>query len=188
MVVSAPMNEEELRNLMYTAQLEKNAGPFSIRYPRGNGVLVDWKRPLKEIKIGKGRKLKDGNDVAILSIGHPGNFALKAAAELETSGISAAVYDMRFVKPLDEVLLKEVFSKFSKVITIEDGCIQGGFGSAILEFMADNGFSAEVKRLGIPDAFIEHGEPQELWSECGYDTASIIKSAKKMISEASVKK
>ena len=109
-------------------------------------------------------------------------------SELETSGISAAVYDMRFVKPLDEVLLKEVFSKFSKVITIEDGCIQGGFGSAILEFMADNGFSAEVKRLGIPDAFIEHGEPQELWSECGYDTASIIKSAKKMISEASVKK
>jgi 1-deoxy-D-xylulose-5-phosphate synthase len=172
---------------MYTAQLEKNAKPFSIRYPRGNGVLVDWKRPLREIKIGKGRKLKDGEDIALLSIGHPGNSALMAAAELEKNGASVAVYDMRFVKPLDETLLKEVFGKFSKVITVEDGCIQGGFGSAVLEFMADNGFRAEVKRLGIPDAFIEHGEPHELWAECGYDTASIIKAATKMLSAVSVK-
>ena len=181
MVVSAPMNEEELRNLMYTAQLDKNAGPFSIRYPRGNGVLVDWKRPLREIPIGKGRRLREGEDLAILSIGHPGNFALKAAFELEKEGISAAVYDMRFVKPLDAELLKEIFGKFKKVITIEDGCIQGGFGSAVLEFMSDYGFHAEVKRLGIPDEYIEHGEPNELWAECGYDAASIVSTAKKML-------
>ncbi len=180
MVVSAPMNEEELRNLMYTAQLEKNAGPFSIRYPRGNGVLVDWKRPFKEIKIGKGRKIKDGNDIAILSIGHPGNFALKAAVELENEGISAAIFDMRFVKPLDEELLHEIFKNYSKVITVEDGCIVGGFGSAVIEFMVDHSYKSEVKRLGIPDEFIEHGEPAELWAECGFDAASIIKAAKKL--------
>jgi 1-deoxy-D-xylulose-5-phosphate synthase len=180
MIISAPMNEEELRNLMYTAQLEKNSGPFSIRYPRGNGTLVDWKRPFKEIKIGKGRKLKDGNDLAILSIGHPGNFALKASVELEKKGISAALFDMRFVKPLDEKLLHGIFSEYSKVITVEDGCIQGGFGSAVLEFMADNNYKAEVKRLGIPDEFIEHGEPAELWKECGYDADAICAAAIKM--------
>jgi 1-deoxy-D-xylulose-5-phosphate synthase len=186
MVVSAPMNEEELRNLMYTASLDKNAQPFSIRYPRGNGVLTDWKRPLKEIKIGKGRMVKDGDDIAILSIGHTGNFALKAAAELEEDGISAAVYDMRFVKPLDEKLLHQIFKKFDHVITVEDGCIQGGFGSAVLEFMADNGYQAKVKRLGIPDEFIEHGEPHELWAECGYDSASIYKAAKKIYVKVSL--
>jgi 1-deoxy-D-xylulose-5-phosphate synthase len=186
MVVSSPMNEEELRNLMYTAQLEKNAGPFSIRYPRGNGTLVDWKRPFKEIKIGTGRKIKDGKDVAILSIGHPGNFALKAAVDLEKEGIDAALFDMRFVKPLDEKLLHEIFSNYNKVITVEDGCIQGGFGSAVIEFMVDNNYHAEVKRLGIPDEFIEHGEPSELWNECGYDAAAIFKAAKKMFERVRV--
>ena len=181
MVVSAPMNEEELRNLMYTAQLE-NKGPFSIRYPRGNGVMTNWKLPFKEITVGKGRKIKSGTDIAILSLGHPGNFVVEAC-ELLKETHSTAHYDMRFAKPLDEVLLHEVFSKFDKVITIEDGCIQGGMGSAVLEFMADNGYSARVKRLGIPDKFIEHGEQKELWQECGFDTNAIVETVKEMVAK-----
>jgi 1-deoxy-D-xylulose-5-phosphate synthase len=181
MVVSAPMNEEELRNLMYTAQLE-NKGPFSIRYPRGNGVMTNWKLPFKEINVGKGRKIKSGTDIAILSLGHPGNFVVEAC-ELLKETHSIAHYDMRFAKPLDEVLLHEVFSKFDKVITIEDGCIQGGMGSAVLEFMADNGYSARVKRLGIPDKFIEHGEQKELWQECGFDTNAIVETVKEMVAK-----
>jgi 1-deoxy-D-xylulose-5-phosphate synthase len=181
MVVSAPMNEEELRNLMYTAQLE-NKGPFSIRYPRGNGVMINWKLPFKEIAVGKGRKIKSGTDIAILSLGHPGNFVVEAC-ELLKETHSIAHYDMRFAKPLDEVLLHEVFSKFDKVITIEDGCIQGGMGSAVLEFMADNGYSARVKRLGIPDKFIEHGEQKELWQECGFDTNAIVETVKEMVAK-----
>ena len=181
MVVSAPMNEEELRNLMYTAQLE-NKGPFSIRYPRGNGVMTNWKLPFKEITVGKGRKIKSGTDIAILSLGHPGNFVVEAC-ELLKETHSIAHYDMRFAKPLDEVLLHEVFSKFDKVITIEDGCIQGGMGSAVLEFMADNGYSARVKRLGIPDKFIEHGEQKELWQECGFDTNAIVETFKEMVAK-----
>lgn len=179
MVVSSPMNEEELRNLMYTSQLE-NQGPFSIRYPRGNGVLVDWKTPLKEIPIGQGRKVKSGNDVAFLTIGPIGNYALKACNELEEQGVSAALYDMRFVKPLDEVLLHEVFGKFKHVITVEDGCIQGGMGSAIIEFMADHGYTAQVKRLGIPDEYIEHGTQDELYAECGFDVAAMVRTASEM--------
>ncbi len=179
MVVSSPMNEEELRNLMYTSQLE-NQGPFSIRYPRGNGVLVDWKTPLKEIPIGQGRKVKSGNDVAFLTIGPIGNYALKACNELEEQGVSAALYDMRFVKPLDEVLLHEVFGKFKHVITVEDGCIQGGMGSAIIEFMADHGYTAQVKRLGIPDEYIEHGTQDELYAECGFDVAAMVRTALEM--------
>jgi 1-deoxy-D-xylulose-5-phosphate synthase len=179
MVVSSPMNEEELRNLMYTSQLE-NQGPFSIRYPRGNGVLVDWKTPLKEIPIGQGRKVKSGNDVAFLTIGPIGNYALKACNELEEKGVSAALYDMRFVKPLDEVLLHEVFGKFKHVITVEDGCIQGGMGSAIIEFMADHGYTAQVKRLGIPDEYIEHGTQDELYAECGFDVAAMVRTASEM--------
>jgi 1-deoxy-D-xylulose-5-phosphate synthase len=179
MVVSSPMNEEELRNLMYTSQLE-NQGPFSIRYPRGNGVLVDWKTPLKEIPIGQGRKVKSGNDVAFLTIGPIGNYALKACNELEEQGLSAALYDMRFVKPLDEVLLHEVFGKFKHVITVEDGCIQGGMGSAIIEFMADHGYTAQVKRLGIPDEYIEHGTQDELYAECGFDVAAMVRTALEM--------
>ena len=155
MIVAAPMNEEELRNLMYTAQLP-NQGPFSIRYPRGNGVMTEWKTPFKEIKIGQGRKVTSGDDIAILSIGHPGNFAQSAIKILKESGISVAHYDMRFVKPLDTLLLHEVFSKFNKVITVEDGCLMGGFGSAVLEFMVDQKYQAEVIRLGIPDEYIHH--------------------------------
>lgn len=179
MIVSAPMNEEELRNLMYTAQQE-DMGPFSIRYPRGNGVLADWKRPFNAIQIGKGRKICEGEEVAILSIGHIGNEAVKACKELNSEGIHPAHYDMRFVKPLDEQLLNNIFSKFEKIITIEDGCIQGGMGSAVTEFMADNNYSAKMIRLGIPDKIIEHGEQPELWAECGYDTLSIINAVKKL--------
>ena len=173
MVISSPMNESELRNLMYTAQLDTNPHPFVIRYPRGEGVMVDWKTPMKEIEIGKGRKLKDGDDVAILTLGHPGNFATAAIRELKTQGLNPAHYDMRFVKPIDEEMLHEVFGKFSKIITVEDGTIVGGFGSAVLEFMSANGYSAEVKMLGIPDRLVEHGTPKELYRECGYDARGI---------------
>lgn len=181
MVVSAPMNESELRNLMYTAQLEKNAVPFSIRYPRGQGVMTEWRTPFEEIQIGTGRKIRDGKDIAILTIGHPGNFAVEACAELKKAGVSAAHYDMRFVKPLDEKLLHEVFSKFDKVITVEDGTIVGGLGSAVLEFMADHNYHAQVKRLGMPDQWVEHGEQPELWKECGYDAEAIAETAKTMV-------
>jgi 1-deoxy-D-xylulose-5-phosphate synthase len=180
MIVSAPMNEEELRNLMYTSQLE-DMGPFSIRYPRGNGVMVNWKTPFKAIPVGKGRKVKSGTDIAILSIGHIGNYVVDACAQLAEDNINAAHYDMRFAKPIDETLLHEVFSKFDKVITIEDGCIIGGMGTAVLEFMADNGYTAQVKRLGIPDKFIDHGEQLELHAECGFDITGIKKSVKEML-------
>ncbi|WP_069660650.1 1-deoxy-D-xylulose-5-phosphate synthase [Arcticibacter eurypsychrophilus] len=179
MIVSAPMNEEELRNLMYTAQ-QDDMGPFSIRYPRGNGVMQHWRQPMRAIPIGKGRKLCDGEEVAILTIGHIGNEAVKARLELSAEGINPAHYDMRFVKPIDEELLHEVFSKYKKIVTIEDGCKQGGMGTAVLEFMADHHYSATVIRLGIPDQFIEHGEQKELWAECGYDAASIVATIKKL--------
>ncbi len=178
MTIASPMNEEELRNLMYTAQQE-NIGPFTIRYPRGNGVMPDWKRPFKALEIGKGRKICDGEDVAILSIGHVGNFAVDACKELNSEGIHPAHYDLRFVKPLDATMLHEVFSRYKNIITIEDGCLQGGMGSAILEFMADNNYQANVVRLGIPDEFIEHGEQPELWAICAYDTNAIINTVKK---------
>ena len=184
MIVASPMNEEELRNLMYTAQLEsiqKGKKAFTIRYPRGNGVMPKWETSFKEIKIGTGRKIKEGSDIAILSLGPVGNFALEATGLLKKQGISAALYDMRFVKPLDENLLHEIFTKFDRVITLEDGCLQGGFGSAVLEFMVDNGYSSHLKRLGIPDGIIEHGEPSELYRECGFDTEGIIKSAIEMM-------
>jgi len=177
MTVSAPMNEEELRNLMFTAQ-QDDMGPFVIRYPRGNGVIVDWQRPLKAIKVGKGRKICDGDDVAILTIGHIGNEVVKAMPELNTEGYYPAHYDLRFVKPLDEALLHEVFKKFSKVITVEDGCLEGGMSSAVLEFMADNNYNAQVVRLGIPDKVIEHGDQPELWAECGYNAESIAAQVK----------
>jgi 1-deoxy-D-xylulose-5-phosphate synthase len=173
MIISAPMNESELRNLMYTAQLDSTELPFVIRYPRGEGVLPEWKTEMKEIKIGTGRKLRDGQDIAILSLGHPGNFAATAIRELKLYGISPAHYDMRFAKPLDEQLLHEVFGQFDKVITVEDGTIAGGFGSAVLEFMNRHGYKASVRILGIPDRIIEHGTPKELQRECGYDTESI---------------
>ncbi len=176
MVISAPMNEEELRNLMFTAQ-KTNQGPFTIRYPRGEGVMPDWRHKFQEIEIGKGRKLKDGKDMAIVSIGHIGNLALKAAQNLENEGLSVAFYDARFVKPLDAEMFHEIFSRFDKVITVEDGCLMGGFGSAVLEFAADNEYNARIKRLGIPDQVIEHGEQLELFKECGFDTEGIMQAA-----------
>lgn len=180
MIVAAPMNEQELRNMMYTAQAE-NHGPFSIRYPRGNGVMTNWKTPLRAIRVGEGRKVSSGEDIAILTIGHVGNFAQKAIDSLKDSGASVAHYDMRFVKPIDETLLHEVFTKFEKVITIEDGCIMGGFGSAVLEFMADNGYTARVVRLGIPDKYIHHGTPEELHADCGFDAHSIAQKVREML-------
>jgi 1-deoxy-D-xylulose-5-phosphate synthase len=181
MIVSAPMNEEELRNLMYTAQSEK-FGPFSIRYPKGPGVLETWETPFKKIEIGKGRKLKQGKDIAIVSIGHVGNFVTQAIETLESKGINAAHYDMRFLKPIDQDILKEVFENFSEIITVEDGTIVGGLGSALLEYMNDNGYKAHVSRLGVPDKFIEHGTQQELYEECGYHVEGIVNEALKMTS------
>ncbi len=183
MVVSAPMNEEELRNLMYTAQLEKNNGPFSIRYPRGEGVMANWRKPFTALEIGKGRMICDGQEVCILSIGHPGNFAVEACNELRLDDIFPAHYDMRFVKPLDEELLHEVFKKFKKIITVEDGAVQGGFGSAVLEFMQEHHYSAAVKRLGIPDKFIEHGSLKELHHLCGFDADGIVEAVREMVKE-----
>jgi 1-deoxy-D-xylulose-5-phosphate synthase len=183
MIIAAPMNEQELRNMMYTAQLEKK-GAFTIRYPRGEGVMPQWKTPFESMEVGKGRKLKGGSDIAILSIGHVGNYASEAAELLQLEGISMAHYDMRFAKPLDAALLKEIFLQHSKIITLEDGCLPGGFGSAILEFMADHGFSAKVVRLGIPDRVVEHGEQGELHHECGYDVEGILETARKLLLEA----
>jgi len=185
MIVSAPMNEEELRNLMYTAQLDETPGSFSIRYPRGNGVMINWKTPFKKIEVGTGRKIKDGKDVAILSLGHPGNLVTKAIAELEKENISPAHYDLRFAKPIDEKLLHEVFTRYKKIITVEDGTIIGGMGSAVLEFMGDNGYQAQVKRLGMPDNFIEHGEQNELYAECGFSPTDIAQTVIELIAEKS---
>lgn len=180
LTIAAPMNEEELRDMMYTSQLE-DMGPFVIRYPRGNGVMPDWKRPFKALPIGKGRKLMDGEEVAIITLGHIGNEAAKAIIELNTEGIYPAHYDIRFVKPIDEDLLHEVFQKFNKVITVEDGVLPGGFGSAVLEFMSNNNYSAQVIRLGIPDEIVEHGEQTELWNICKYDAKSISEICKKLV-------
>ena len=173
MIVAAPMNEAELRNLMFTAQLPRKGKAFSIRYPRGQGVMPKWRTPMEEIAIGTGRRLRTGRELAILTIGHVGNLAETACARLSDKGIEVGHYDMRFVKPLDEELLHEVFSIYSRVVTVEDGCIQGGFGSAILEFMADHQYHAEVRRLGIPDAVVEHGEQSELQREAGFDADGI---------------
>lgn len=181
LIVCSPMNESELRNMMYTAQADSLELPMVIRYPRGEGVMPNWKTPMEEIRIGTGRTIKEGKDLAILSIGHPGNFALRACAELKNDGIDAAMYDMRFVKPLDETLLHYIFSHFNKVITVEDGTIKGGFGSAILEFMAEHGYKADVKILGIPDRLVEHGTPKELQRECGYDAEGIALAAREMM-------
>jgi len=180
MIVSAPMNESELRNLMYTAQLESVKNPFVIRYPRGEGVMPEWKTEMKEIKIGTGRRLKDGKEMAILSLGHPGNFATAAIRELKMDDLNVAHFDMRFAKPLDEELLHEVFNKFGRIITVEDGTVVGGFGSAVLEFAAKYNYKAEIKILGIPDEIIEHGTLKELHRECHYDAAAIAAAAREM--------
>ncbi len=177
--ICSPMNEEELRNMMYTAQ-QQDMGTWSIRYPRGNGVMTNWKKPFRTLEVGKGRQLRDGTDIAILTLGPLGNIAAKAIEKLAEEGISVAHYDMRFVKPIDEQLLAQIGKRFKHIITIEDGCLQGGFGSAILEWLNDNGLSTQVIRLGIPDRFIDHGTQAELYRECGIDAEGIYSAAKKI--------
>jgi 1-deoxy-D-xylulose-5-phosphate synthase len=173
MIVSAPMDEIELRNLMYTAQLEKNNFPFSIRYPRGRGIYRDWEKPFVEIEIGKARQISDGADIAVLSIGHPGITVASVVNKLSKEYISVAQYDMRFVAPLDKDILHKVFKKFRYIITVEDGVLKGGFGSSVIEFMSDNGYNSEIRRLGIPDYFVEQGTQEELYKECGFDAEGI---------------
>lgn len=184
-IISSPMNESELRNLMYTAQLPRKEKAFSIRYPRGKGVMVNWRTPMQEVEIGRGRKLRDGEEIALLTIGHVGNYAAEVCGRLAKKNLSVGHYDMRFVKPIDEEILHEVFSNYKKIITIEDGCIQGGFGSAVLEFMADNNYQAEVRRLGIPDRIVEHGEQIELHRECGFDPDGIERAVVEMLESVS---
>ena len=181
LTIASPLNETELRNLMYSAQLP-NKGAVVIRYPRGIGVQIDWKQPMTEIEFGTGVCLKEGNNVAVLTIGPIGNTAAKAIAEAEKEAeISVAHYDLRFLKPLDSTLLHEIGKKFNKIITIEDGVIAGGMGSAVLEFMEENGYQPKVKRLGIPDSFIEHGTVDELQKLVGIDAESIRKEIIKMV-------
>ena len=179
--IAAPMDEHELRRLMYTAQLP-GKGTFVIRYPRGRGVLADWHCPLEEVEVGTGRKLRDGKDIAILSIGAVGNNAAKAVDGMEQDGaaVSCAHYDMRFVKPLDEKLLREVAGKFNKIITLEDGSREGGFGSAVLEWMDDNGYHPDIVRLGLPDRFVEQGTVAELQHITGIDADGIRRAVENM--------
>ena len=181
-VVSAPMNEQELRNLMYTAQLPENAGPFSIRYPRGEGVMPEWRTPLQRVAIGTGRVVREGEmgGVAILSIGHIGNYAVRATTALAAEGLDAGHYDMRFCKPLDEEMLLAIARRYRAIVTVEDGCLQGGFGSAVLEFLSEHGVSLPVKRLGIPDRVVEHGTQDQLYKECGFDADGIAKAVREM--------
>jgi 1-deoxy-D-xylulose-5-phosphate synthase len=181
MIVAAPMNEQELRNMMFTAQLDSHQLPIAIRYPRGEGVMPEWRTEMKEIQIGTGRKLKDGEGIAILSFGHPGNFVAAAIRDLKNDGINPAHYDMRFAKPIDEVMLHEVCKKFEQIITVEDGTIKGGFGSAVLEFMAEHHYRTKVTILGIPDRLVEHGTPKELYREIGLDAESIAKKVRSLM-------
>lgn len=176
LTIASPMDEHELRRLMYTAQLP-DKGPFAIRYPRGRGVLVDWQCPLEEIPVGKGRCLKKGKDIALLTLGPIGNTAARAIERYEQeTGQSVAHYDLRFLKPLDETLLHEVGKNFTRIITVEDGVLKGGMGTAVLEFMADNGYTPQVVRIGIPDHFVEHGTVKQLYHLCGMDEEGIIKA------------
>ena len=181
MIVAAPMNESELRNMMYTAQLDTHELPMVIRYPRGEGVMPEWKTEMKAIKIGTGRKLKDGEEIAILSFGHPGNFVTAAIRELKHDGINPAHYYMRFAKPIDEALLHDVCKQFGQIVTIEDGTIKGGFGSAVLEFMAEHGYHSKVTIMGIPDRLVEHGTPKELYREIGLDAESIAQKVRTLM-------
>jgi 1-deoxy-D-xylulose-5-phosphate synthase len=176
LTISSPMNEHELRNLMFTAQLD-GKGPFVIRYPRGNGVLVDWRCPLEEIKVGTGRKLRDGDDVAVLTIGPIGNDVEDVISSItsEPSTTSIAHYDMRFLKPLDEDILHEVGKKFKRIITIEDGVRNGGMGSAVMEWMSDHGYQPQITRMGLPDNFVEHGTIKQLREIVGLDDETIKK-------------
>jgi 1-deoxy-D-xylulose-5-phosphate synthase len=181
MIVSAPMNSLELRNLLYTAQLDKIKSPFSIRYPKGVGMVTDWLQPFTEIKVGKARLISEGTDLAVLSIGHPGNFVLEAAARLATEGITFTHYDMRFLAPLDIEVLRDVFTRFNRIITVEDGVLKGGLGTSVIELMCDLGYTAEIRRLGIPDYFVEQGTQEELIKECGFDAESIAEAVREMV-------
>jgi 1-deoxy-D-xylulose-5-phosphate synthase len=190
MIVASPMNEIELRNMLYTVSLDefKNwKSAISIRYPRGEGVIPDWRKPFEKMEIGKGRKICDGEGVAILTIGHIGNYAVEACQQLAEEGIHPAHYDMRFVKPLDEAMLHEIFSKFKHVVTVEDGALMGGFGSAIAEFMLDHGYQAQIKRLGIPDQIIEHGTQLELHTEVGMHPEGIADAVRAYVATAVAK-
>jgi len=180
MIVSAPMDELELRNLMFTAQNE-NHGPFSIRYPRGCGCVIDWHQPMESIPVGQSRQLSEGSDLAILTIGTVGIQTSRVVKMLLKDGITAAHYDMRFVKPLDEATLHFVFKQYKHILTIEDGVLQGGFGSAVLEFMADHQYNTQVRRIGIPDKFIDHGTTEELYRDYGLDQQGIYKTVKAFI-------
>lgn len=178
MIVSAPMNESELRHLMYTAQLPELDRPMVIRYPRGQGVLTAWRAPFEKIEIGTGRCIAEGDTVAILTFGHPGNYAVDARRVLLQEGFAPAIYDMRFAKPLDEILLHKIAATFETIITVEDGTVAGGFGSAVLEFLNQQGYRNKVKILGIPDQFVTHGRPEALHERCGYDAAAIMAAVK----------
>ncbi len=182
LIIASPLNEWDLRNLMYTAYSAKE-GTFVIRYPRGKGEKADWHNEMEILPVGKGRMLKEGTDVAVLTLGPVGNEALKAIAKAEKEGVSAALYDMIYLKPIDEELLHEVGRKFKRIVTIENGVIKGGLGSAVLEFMADNGYTPRVKRIGVPDRFIEHGSVPELFRLCGMDSDSIAEVLKEMVKE-----
>ena len=173
MIIAAPLNEIELRNLMYTAQKNCNL-PFAIRYPRGKGVIQDWQVKFKEIDIGQGNILHSGDKVAVISIGHIGNMIKEITSDLKTKDINIGHYDIRFLKPIDEKMLHEVFKKYESIITIEDGCIKGGMGSAVLEFASDQNYKNNILRLGVPDKFIEHGTPEEQRKECGYDKNTVL--------------
>ncbi len=177
MTISAPMNEIELRNLMFTAQ-QDNMGPFVIRYPRGKGVTVDWQKPMEIITVGTGRLIHKGTDVAVLTIGNVGNFVVDITKKLSEENINIEHYDMRFVKPLDKKILHKVFNNFKHIITVEDGTIVGGFGSAVVDFMNENNYFANIIKLGIPDRFINQGSQKELYKECGYDAESIYNTIK----------
>ncbi len=181
MIVTAPMDAVELRNMMYTAQLDSINRPFSIRYPRGSGMINEWQQPFSEIPVGRARLIREGKDIAVLSIGHPGNDVKAVTEKLAEESISVTHWDMRFAAPLDSEALHSVFRKFRKIITVEDGILKGGFGSAVIEFMCDNNYTAEVRRLGIPDYFVEQGTQEELYSECGYDAAGIERTIREMV-------
>lgn len=175
--IMAPMDEVELRNMLYTAQLRPK-GTMAIRYPRGRGTMTDWQKPFAEIGLGKARLVRPGKDIAVLTIGHAGILANEALDKLEQENITVEHWDMRFVKPLDQDCLHGIFRSFKRIVVVEDGVLTGGFGSAILEFMASQGYQAEVKRLGVPDSFIEHGTQGELYQLCGYDADSIYRAVK----------
>jgi len=181
MIVCAPMDAVELRNMMYTAQLDRNNGPISIRYPRGSSFISDWEQPFCEIEIGKARMISEGNDIAVMSIGSTGNDVARVVRKLAEESISITHWDMRFAAPIDMEALHSVFRKFRKIITVEDGILKGGFGSAVIEFMCDNLYSSEVKRLGIPDYFVEQGTQEELYHECGFDALGIERTIREMV-------